>query len=93
MRSQDWQYLAYVLVGVGVTLSICGTVLLVYIQKHSLRNEQYGSYPVPLMLAGAFFIAMTALAFRTYKKRKREELGYDFPPLLPPPPPPPPPPL
>jgi cytochrome bd-type quinol oxidase subunit 2 len=91
MRPQDWEYLAYVLVGVGATLSICGATILVYVQEHSLRNEQYGSYPVPLLLAGAFFIAMTALAIIKYKKRKSEELR-SFPPSPPPPQPPPPPP-
>jgi uncharacterized membrane protein YidH (DUF202 family) len=82
--------LGYVLVGVGIALSICGTVTLLYLQKHSLRSQNYASYPVPLILAGTFFVTMAALVLLHYRKKKREP--YEDLELPPPPPPPPPPP-
>jgi hypothetical protein len=90
MRSNHWEYLAIVLFGLGIALAVSGSIIHFYYQQHTGTNPQYGSYPIPLLVAG---ICITALGlpalFRSKAKRKVES---ELPPPPPPPPFPPPPP-
>jgi hypothetical protein len=82
MRSSSWEYVGYVLVTVGCSLALTGTVALFSLQQGNLRNMQYSPYLLPILVAGIVFAVSGAMAFiKAGKKRKQE-----FPPPPPPPP-------
>jgi uncharacterized membrane protein YfcA len=86
MQSSHWEYLAYVLVGVGIALAVCGSVTFIYFREHYARHIEYSSYSIPLLISGTFILALGIVAFFRHRQKKRDE-------SIPPPPPPPPPPL
>jgi len=92
MHSSDWQYLGYVLVGMGGALSISGSIAIFYLQKNPWTSHQYSSYPIPLLLIGVCIIVLGIVAFLRFKQKRKVETkeGEKLPPPpLPPPPPPP----
>ena len=90
MRSSHWQYLGYVLVGVGSGLSASGLVAFIYFQQRYWISSQYRSISLPLLIIGIFVIAIGILSFyRDREKRRHETEGEIQPIYLPPPPPPP----
>ncbi len=91
MRSPHWEYLGLVLVGIGAALVISGAVALFYFQFRPDASPQYHSYPLPLLITGAFLTAIGAVALIQARAKKHKEdvenaLPPPPPPLLPPPP-------
>jgi hypothetical protein len=93
LRSPHWEYLAYVLLGVGTALLVSGIATLLYFQRHPEVNPQYGPYPIPLTIAGACTVVLSIFPFARSKKQRIKEIGENEACLPPPPPenPPPPP--
>ena len=89
MRSSHWQYLGYVLVGLGSGLFISGLVAFIYFQQHPGISSQYRSITLPLLIIGICIIILGILTFRRARKKRRLEEG-EMPQLYLPPPPPPP---
>jgi uncharacterized membrane protein YidH (DUF202 family) len=92
MRSSHWEYLAFVLIGVGAALLITGSVTFYYSQDSGRTNVRYGQYSVPLIIIGACLIILGVLAFLRAKAIGRYEIPLPPPPPPIPTPPPPPPP-
>lgn len=100
MRSSHWQYLGYMLVGVGSALSISGLIAFIYFQQpyliSSLARTKYQPFTLPLFIVGICIIVVGIITFRQAREKRRYEIeGEEQPMYLPPPPPPslPPPPL
>ena len=88
MRHSHWEYLGFVLVGIGAALAITGTVTWFYFQQYRDTNPQYHSYPLPLLITGpCLVIAGIAALIRARMKKQKESFGGTVP--IPPPPPPP----
>jgi hypothetical protein len=87
MRSSDWQYLGYVLVGVGGSFAISGAIAPYSIQQELLNKNQYSHYFLPILLIGMFITALGIVAFFQYIRKKRKETPPPPSPDLPPPPP------
>jgi len=93
MRSSHWQYLGYVLVGIGSGLSVSGMVAFIYFQQRYWISSPYRSITLPLLIAGICIIALGVLTFRQARKKRKFEIEVERPSVyLPPPPPPLPPP-
>lgn len=90
-RSAHWEYLGFVLVGVGVAFCISGSIALFYLQQHPSIHPQYAPYPVPLLIAGSCIIFPGAAALIYSRMKKTRESSEDMIPPPPPPLPPPPP--
>ena len=90
MRSNHWEYLAFVLFALGLALTISGSIIYLQYQQNPQTNPQYSGYPAPLVIAGICITALGILAFRRVKTKKETEAA-ESEELLPPPPPPPPP--
>jgi hypothetical protein len=90
VRSNQWEYIAFVLFAVGLALTISSTIIYVQYQQHPQTNPQYSGYPTPLLITGICITALGILAFRRVKTKKMSETAEIK--HLPPPPPPPPPP-
>lgn len=88
MRSNHWEYIALVLFGLGIALTVSGLIIHLYYQEHA--NPQYTSYPIPLLIVGTCITALAILAYYKCRTNKRREETHNE--LLPPPPAPPPPP-
>lgn len=91
MRSNHWEYLALVLLALGLALMISGTIIYVNYQQYPQRKTQYSGIQIPLIIAGACFTVLGVLAFRMSRTKKKAE-AMESAPLPPPPPSPPPPP-
>jgi len=89
VRSNHWEYLAFVLLALGMALTISGAIIYVHYQQYPQRKLQYSGIQIPLILAGACFAVLGLLAFRRTRAKKKAEAMESEP--LPPPPPPPPP--
>ncbi|MCJ7793359.1 hypothetical protein MUP42_00340 [Candidatus Bathyarchaeota archaeon] len=87
MRSSDWQYLGYVLVGVGGSFAISGAIALYSLQQELLTKNQYSPYFLPILLIGIFIAALGIVAFFQYIRKKKKEIPPPPSPNLPPPPP------
>ena len=87
MRSSDWQYLGYVLAGVGGSFAISGAIALYSLQKELLTKNQYSPYFLPILLIGIFIAALGIVAFSQYIRKKKKEIPPPPSPNLPPPPP------
>jgi Ni/Fe-hydrogenase subunit HybB-like protein len=90
VRSNHWEYLAFVLLALGLALMVSGTIIYIYYEQYPQRKMQYSGVQIPLIIAGACFTVLGILAFRRYRAKKKNEAMEGAP--LPPPPPPPPPP-
>ena len=90
MRSNHWEYLAFVLFALGLALTVSGAIIYVQYQQHPQTNPQYSGYPTPLLIAGICITALCIPAFRKVRTKKMTEAAKSEH-LLPPPPPPPPP--
>jgi ABC-type antimicrobial peptide transport system permease subunit len=89
VRSNHWEYLAFVLLALGLALMIPGSIIYFSYQQYPQRKLQYNGIQIPLIIVGACFMVLGILAFRRYRaKKKAEAMEGEF---LPPPPPPPPP--
>ncbi|MGA9387367.1 MAG: hypothetical protein WBV70_00910 [Candidatus Bathyarchaeia archaeon] len=92
MRSNHWEYLAFVLFGLGIALTVSAVIVHFYYQQHPDTNPQYSSYPIPLLIAGICISALGLPALhrsRTKRKMESELLPPIPPPPFPPSPPPP----
>jgi len=90
VRSNHWEYLAFVLFALGLALTISGSIIYVQYQQNPRTNPQYSGYPVPLVIAGICITASSIPAFRRVKTKKKTEAAESEhlpPPPLPPPPP------
>jgi hypothetical protein len=85
-RSSDWDYIVYLSIGVGASLTITGSAALLYLQERALINQRYASLPLPIVFVGICFIAFGMLAFirRGGKARMEQETPPPPPPPLPP---------
>jgi uncharacterized membrane protein YidH (DUF202 family) len=83
MRSNHWEYLAFVLFGLGIALTVSASIVYFYYQQRPDTNPQYSSYPIPLLIAGICIIVLGFPALHRYRTKRKFENG-----LLPPPPPP-----
>jgi multisubunit Na+/H+ antiporter MnhG subunit len=90
MRSNHWEYLALVMLALGLALIISGSIIYVNYQQYPQRKTQYSGIQIPLIIAGACFAVLGVLAFSRFRAKKRVEAMQGE--LLPPPPPSPPPP-
>jgi multisubunit Na+/H+ antiporter MnhG subunit len=94
MRSSHWQYLGYVLVGVGSGLSASGLIAFIYFQQpyliSSLARAKYQPFTLPLLIVGICIIAVGILTFRRDREKRRHETEGEIQPIYLPPPPPPP---
>ncbi len=88
MRSNHWEYLAFVLLALGLALTLSGSIIYANYQQFSQRKLQYSGIQVPLITVGACFMVLGILAFYKFEIKKKAEAMES-----PPPPPPPPPPL
>jgi uncharacterized membrane protein len=89
VRSNHWEYLALVLLALGLALIISGSIIYVHYQQYPQRKLQYSGVQVPLIIVGTCFTVLGILAFRKSRAKKKAEAMEGEP--LPPPPPPPPP--
>lgn len=87
MRSNHWEYLAFVLFALGLALTISGLIIYVHYQQYPQRKPQYSGIQIPLLIVGICLIVLGLPALHKSRTKKRAEE------LPPPPPPPPPPPL
>jgi len=89
MRSSHWQYLGYVLVGVGSGLSISGLIAFIYFHQRYWIIFQYRSFTLPLLIVGICVVAAGVVTFRQAREKRRHEIeeGEKPPMYLPPPPP------
>jgi multisubunit Na+/H+ antiporter MnhG subunit len=88
VRSNHWEYLALVLLALGLALIISGSIIYVSYQQYPQRKLQYSGIQIPLIIVGACFTVLGILALlRTRAKKKAEAMESAS---LPPPPPPPP---
>jgi hypothetical protein len=86
MRISDLLYFGTVLITVGVSLTLTGSIAF-YIQKEdSSMNAEYSQYFLPILIIGIIIAALGTAAFIQAKLRNRQKIP---PPPLPPPPPPP----
>jgi hypothetical protein len=86
MRSSDWQYLGYVLVGVGGSFTLSGAIALYIVQQELLNKNLYSDYFLPILFIGIFIAALGSMAFFQYiRKKKKETLPPPYPDLPPPP--------
>jgi hypothetical protein len=93
VRSNHWEYLAFVLFALGLALTISGSIIYVQYQQNPRTNPQYSGYPAPLVIAGICITALGILAFRRVRTKKMTEaVESEHLPEPPPPPPLPPPP-
>jgi len=92
MRSNHWEYLALLLFALGIALTVSALIIHLYYQQHPAPNPQYGTYPIPLLIAGICITALGVPAYHRSRAKKRTETKEDEllppPPTLPPPPPP-----
>ncbi len=88
MRSNHWEYLALVLLALGLALMVSGTIIYICYEQYPQRKTQYNGIQIPLIIAGACFTVLGILVFRRYRAKKKAEAMESAP--LPPPPPPPP---
>jgi uncharacterized membrane protein len=88
MRSNHWEYLAFILFALGLALTISGSIIYVYYQQYPQRKPQYSGIQIPLLIVGVCLIILGLLAFRRSRAKKKVEAMEGE--LLPPPPPPPP---
>jgi hypothetical protein len=58
MRSNHWEYLALMLLALGLALTISGSIIYVYHQQNPQRKIQYSGIQVPLVVAGACLMAL-----------------------------------
>jgi hypothetical protein len=93
VRSNHWEYLAFVLFALGLALTISGSIIYVQYQQNPRTNPQYSGYPAPLVIAGICITTLGILAFRRVRTKKMTEAAEsEHLPVPPPPPPLPPPP-
>ena len=94
MRSNHWEYVGFVLLGLGLSLTVSTSIVGVYYEQRPQTNPQYIGYPIPLLASGICITALSILTFHKSRKRKKieETEGALLPPPPPPLPPPPPPP-
>ena len=85
MRSSDWQYLGYVLVGVGGSFVLSGAIALYIVQQELLNKNLYRDFFLPILLIGIFIAALGSMAFFQYIRKKKEETLLPPYPDLPPP--------
>ena len=64
MRSNHWEYIAFVLLALGLALVISGSIIYVTYQQYPQRKTQYNGIQIPLIIAGVCFIVLGVLAFR-----------------------------
>ena len=89
MRSNHWEYLAFVLLALGLALTVSGSIIYVHYQQYPQRKTQYSGIQIPLIIVGACFTVLGILTFRRFRAKKKTE-AIEGEPLPPPPPPPPP---
>ena len=87
MHSNHWEYLAFVLLALGLALMVSGTIIYIYYGQYPQRKTQYSGIQIPLIIAGACFTVLGILAFRRSRAKKKAEAMESAP--LPPTPPPP----
>jgi uncharacterized membrane protein len=87
VRSNHWEYLAFVLLALGIALILSGSIIYVSYQQYPQTKMQYSGVQVPLIVAGTCFTVLSVLAFRRYSAKKKAEAMETA--QLPPPPPPP----
>jgi ABC-type antimicrobial peptide transport system permease subunit len=96
MRSSHWQYLGFILIGVGSGLAIAGLIAFTYFQQYYWISSPYRAISLPLLIIGICFIGLGIIAlWQANKKKHLELINIGLSPSLPPPPlsiPPPPPP-
>jgi hypothetical protein len=88
VRSNHWEYLAFVLLALGLALIISGSIIYVSYQQYPQRKLQYSGLPIPLIIVGTCFTVIGILTFHRFRAKKKAEAMEGAP--LPPPPPPPP---
>ena len=86
MRSNHWEYLAFVLLALGIALVISGSIIYVSYQQYPQRKTQYSGIQIPLIIAGACFTVLGILVFRRSRAKKKAEAMESAPPPPPPPP-------
>jgi hypothetical protein len=86
MRSSNWQYLGYVLVGVGGSFALSGAIALYIVQQELLNKNPYSDYFLPILLIGIFITDLGILTFFQYIRKKKKETLPPPSPDLPPPP-------
>jgi hypothetical protein len=89
VRSNHWEYLAFVLLALGLALIVSGTIIAINYQLYAPRKTQYNGIQIPLIIVGTCFTAMGIVAFYRFRAKKKAEAMESAPPPLPPPPPPP----
>jgi len=89
VRSNHWEYLALVLLALGLALIISGSIIYVHYQQNPQRKLEYSGIQIPLIIVGACFTGLGLFAFHRSSAKKKAEATESA--LLPPPPPPPPP--
>jgi hypothetical protein len=82
----NWAYIGYLLVAVGCSLLLTGTIALYYLNQGSLSNTKYGNYFLPLLIIGIIIFCFGIVAFVKASQKKKYMVP---PPPFPEPPPPP----
>jgi uncharacterized membrane protein len=88
VRSNHWEYLAFVLLALGLALMVSGTIIYIYYEQYSQRKMQYSGVQIPLIIAGACFTVLGIFTFSRFRAKKKTEAMESAPPPPPPPPPP-----
>lgn len=79
MHSSRWQYLGYMLVGVGSSLYASGAILLIYFRLQPWLSFQYQWVALPLLVLGFGIIVLGILTFYIAEKKKRREIETENP--------------
>jgi hypothetical protein len=88
MRSSDWQYLGYVVAGVGISFAFSGAIALFGLQQGIFGKTQYASSLVWILFFGVLLAVLGVAAFFVYLSRNKIHAPSPPPfPDLPPPPP------
>jgi hypothetical protein len=87
MRTSNWQYIGYVLTGVGGAFALSGAIALYSLQEELLAKNQYNSYFLPILLTGIFITGIGIGAFFQYIRKRKKEVPPPSSSDLPPPPP------
>ena len=88
MRSNHWEYLAFVLLALGLALIISAVIIYVSYQQYPQRKLQYSGIQIPLIIVGACFTVLGIFTFSRFRAKKKAEAMESAPPPPPPPPPP-----
>jgi len=84
MRSNNWEYLRFILLALGMALIISGSIIYVSYQQYPQGKMQYSGVQIPFIIAGVCLSVLSLFAFRRYRAKKKAEAMESAPPPPPP---------